>query len=207
MKMKKALMVLMCAIAATGCAVGNKYNYSAGDLNLPVKTTATKGLVLKVEDRRPYVVNGDKKPQFVGIQRGGLGVPFDVTTVSGEPLVSDMATSIKKGLEQSGYHVTVVPDASDLSSLLLAVRDGGAFRLLWLKVDEWKSDIYMDIGLSYDLLLEVYDATGKKLAESRIHSKDSESVGGAKLFASQTSEYLVQEFAKLIGYLFNKKSV
>ena len=62
-----------------------------------------KLLILAVQDFRPYVLNGDEEPGFVGLQRGGYGNPFDVTTLTGRPMTEDMAEAMVKGLSDVGY--------------------------------------------------------------------------------------------------------
>jgi len=77
--MKKILLILF-VLFLTGCAVGNKYNYRSSSMALPIKPVNHRTLILSVEDLRPYVLNGEKEPNFVGLQRGGFSNPFDVTT-------------------------------------------------------------------------------------------------------------------------------
>jgi hypothetical protein len=134
----------------TRCAAGNKYNYRAELTSLPIVTTTNKTLLLSLDDRRPYVLSGEKKPDFVGLQRGGFGNPFDVTTASGKPMTDDIATSIAASLELSGYTVKIAENSPDTSKLTELAKTHNAFRIIRLQVFEWKSDIYMSIGLHYD---------------------------------------------------------
>ena len=78
--MMRLLIVALSAVALAGCAVGNTYDYQAADIGLPVVGKGKVGVA--VVDRRPYVLSGDKEADFVGLQRGGFGNPFNVTTRS-----------------------------------------------------------------------------------------------------------------------------
>ena len=202
--MKKFMFVLF-AVFLTGCAAGNKYNYQSSSMSLPIKPVDHKTLILSVEDFRPYVLNGDKEPNFVGLQRGGFGNPFDVTTSTGKPMTEDMSAAIVKGLMDIGYRVVNVKDKPGKVYLVSSAAKEGAARIVVLKVYDWKSDIYMSMKLHCDLRLSVFDASGKLLAENTM--KFSREISGAHMGAAKNSEAAADEFAKQIGYLFNKEEV
>ena len=77
--MSRLLLHVLGALLIAGCAAGNQYDYSGSDLALPI--TGSGDIGVAVLDVRPYVLNGDKKPDFVGLQRGGFGNPFDVSSM------------------------------------------------------------------------------------------------------------------------------
>lgn len=201
--MKKILLILL-VLFITGCAVGNQYNYRSSSIVLPVKSVNLRTLILSVEDLRPYVLNGDKEPSFVGLQRGGYGNPFDVTTSTGNPMTEDMSAAIEQGLMDVGYRVVNVQGKPENVYLRNTAVKEGATRIVTLKVYDWKSDIYMGITLHCDLRLIVFDANGELLAESTM--KFVEEVGGA-ITPAKNSQAMADEFAKRIGYLFNKNEV
>mgnify|MGYP001351673394 CR=1 FL=1 len=203
--MKKFLFLIMVVLLA-GCAVGNKYDYRSSAIDLSVKSSENKKILLSVEDLRPYVVNGSKPPNFVGLQRGGFGNPFGVTTSSQEPLATDMAIAIKNALSDVGYEVTNIKEAAPNREYLVNLAaENGANRIVELKINEWKSDVFMSITLHCDLALTVFDPNGDVLATNRM--KFEEAIGGAKIGASKNSQAVTAEFSKRIGYLFNKKEV
>jgi hypothetical protein len=197
--------ILFSCLLLIGCAAGNKYNYRAELTSLPLKSTTEQLLLLDLDDRRPYILSGEKNPDFVGLQRGGFGNPFEVTTASGKPMIDDMASSVAASLEKSGYSVKIAEGNTDLSQLIILARSHDIFRIIRLQVFEWKSDIYMSIGLHYDLQLSIYDAEGNLLAENSM--KGNEAVGGGKISATQNSEHMADEFGKRIGYLFNNPQI
>lgn len=204
MTMRNVFLLFMYILLA-GCAVGNQYNYSSVTTSLPVSSDEQKQLLIAVEDLRPYVLNGDKDSNFVGLQRGGFGNPFDVTTTSGKPLTEAMSASIINSLEMSGYKVTSYNGELDLNQFQIVAQNSKSERIIWIKVREWKTDIYMNIRLLYDLHLSVYDRQGNLLATN--HLKGDETIGGAKMTPSQNSLFITQEFGKKIGYLFNGDAV
>ncbi len=202
--MKKIILLLVLVLMA-GCAIGNKYDYRASSINLPVKSETHSKLVLSVEDSRSYVQQGDKKANFVGLQRGGFGNPFNVTTKSGNPLSEDMAVAITTALENAGYQVICMNGLYDKTLLMSAANENGASRIVILTVNEWKSDIYMNMTLHCDVALRVCDVDGNVLAENS--AKFVDNIGGAHISQSKNSEIVADEFAKRVGYLFNKKEI
>lgn len=202
--MKKLALICMLFVV-TGCAVGNKYDYHTRTIALPVKSEAHKKVILDVEDLRPYVQSGKKKPDFVGLQRGGFGNPFDVTTASGNSLAMDMKISITRALNDAGYNVVDINKKLSKESLSDIALENNVARVIILKINEWKSDVYMNITLHCDLLLRIYNDAGNLLVENEM--KFDEAIGGAQISASRNSDTVSSEFGKRIGYLFNKKEV
>lgn len=201
----KKIIWLFVVVLLSGCAVGNKYDYRSSSIDLPVKSTEHNDLVFSAEDARPYVLQGKKNPNFVGLQRGGFGNPFDVTTASGKPLAEDMSVAITNALKDSGYQVLNVEGTTDFDFLVNSATKNGATRIVTLKVREWKSDIFMSITLHCDLELKVFNTNGEMLANSNMTFV--EEIGGAQIGGAKNSEEVAREFAKRIGYLFNKNDI
>ena len=173
----KRLVVVLAAAMSAGCAVGNKHGYSAVRPELGVQ--GNRSVAVAAQDARPYVVSGNKTPDFVGLQRGGFGNPFDVLTESGKPLVEDVAATIALSLERKGFKSTAVkvaPSGTRADVLPLAAQTK-AERVALLMVREWKSDTYQNTALLYDVTLHVYDNAGNELATNRITGRDN--LGGS----------------------------
>jgi hypothetical protein len=167
-----ALALLSLSLA--GCAVGNRYDYGSSIAGLPI--TGTGKIAVSVVDARPYVLSGDKKPDFVGLQRGGFGNPFDVRTGSGQPLATEMSDAISKALQKQGFSVVAAAEPAP--------------RKLELKVLEWKTDVMMRLKTLYDLELSVFDGSGALLAKSATKGED---VGGGG-FESQNASNAAKSF-------------
>ena len=202
--MRRYLLILV-VLFISGCAVGNKYSYRTSSVALPIKPSAKDALVLLVKDLRPYVLDGKKSPDFVGLQRGGFGNPFDVTTTSGKPMTEEMSLSVAHGLTDAGYRVIEAHGQQDMAVLVNRAESEGATRILVLQVREWKSDIYMSVTLHCDMTLNVHDTRGALLAASS--AEFVKPIGGAQMGADKNSRVVAKEFAKQIGYLFNDEAV
>ena len=177
------LLVLM-----AGCAVGQKYDYRTSAYPLPISGSGP--LQLAVVDERPYIKDGDKSPDFVGLLRGGFGNPFDVKTASRKPLAEDVAVSLERSLEKVGFDVEILADPANAT----------AERGLVLRMLEWKTDMYMKINLHFDLELQVRDAEGNYLAQKRISGE--EPIGMGKMSNSKNSEEATTALGTRIGGMF-----
>lgn len=200
--MKKIIFLLL-MLPLVGCAVGNKYQYQNANVSLPVK--GNMALAVHVDDERSYVKSGDKPANFVGLQRGGFGNPFNVTTGSDKPLADDVLKVLISGLNKRGFSASEA-NIVDYSKVAIAEElSSGKNLFLLLHINEWKTDVYMKVNLHYDLLLEVYDSTGKLIASSGLNGNDV--ISGASMSASGNSSAAVIELEKKLSYLFNDKAI
>ena len=165
-----------------GCAIGNRYDYGNAISGLPVSGSGK--LAVNVVDARPYVLSGDKKPDFVGLQRGGFGNPFDVRTGSGRPLADEMRDAIAKALQQQGFAVVGGTEAAP--------------RKLELRVLEWKTDVMMKMKTTYDLQLSVFDTSGALVAQSKTKGEDVGTGGFESGNATNAARTFELRFTELV---------
>lgn len=189
--------ILTVALSLAACAVGNTYNYRLPGMALPVQGNAAIGLV--VADRRPYVLSGKKGPDFVGLQRGGFGNPFDVRTQSGGPMATDMSEALQNALAAKGYRVTPMQgDPDNLAALGRKAGELGLQRIAVLHITEWKTDTYMNTTLFFDLKLLIVDPAGAVVAENAVSGNTV--IGGG--MPSTIAALAQQAFENKIGQLF-----
>ncbi|HWA42544.1 MAG TPA: hypothetical protein VHA10_04985 [Hypericibacter adhaerens] len=162
------LLACLAALLLSACAVGNQHDYTTAMPQLTAQGSSS--VVVAVQDQRPYILDHDKKENFCGLYRGGFGNPFDITTLSKNPLSMDFRNTIVAALKSKGFSADPVETALASSdqeakqALLAAAKD----RALLLVIKEWKSDTYFNTGLLYDVTLTVLDRSGGILAESKI---------------------------------------
>lgn len=204
MKSLKLVFLPFALAVLTGCAVGNQYDYRAASVSLPLAGSGELGI--GVIDNRSYVLSGDKEADFIGLQRGGFNNPFDVTTASGNSLIQDISESLEVALRNSGYTVTGLQIASANSAAVAsAVTESGLAKNIVLTVTDWKTDIYMNMTLHFDLLLEVMTGQGETIASNQMQGK--ETVSGSGIGASQNSRTAAAAFETKIGRLFNDPEI
>jgi len=167
-------LIFLCIVTlyVSGCAVGNKHNYH--DVLVQLKASNTFIVAIGTHDIRPYILDGDKNPDFVGLSRGGYGNPFDVTTQTGNTLAQDMSEAINNSFLKKGYDTKIVhlKPHDDFSTVVNKLKESKAYRLVYLKLTDWKSDTYTNTALIYDAHLMVLDNNGQMIAQKMIQGHD-----------------------------------
>ena len=202
--LQRIASLLAMTLLLSACAIGNQYDYKAAQLTIDSKTE--KSVSAAVVDQRGYVVSGDKTPDFVGLQRGGFGNPFDVTTQSGRGLAEDLTENLQRGLESRGVasEALMLPAGASLPDSLSQFRDQGTDRLLLVNMNEWKTDAMMRMTLHWNLEAKVYDPAGQLLGEHRILGVDA--VGSAGL-ESGNSNAAKQQVSLKMAELLNNEAI
>lgn len=173
----RSMLGLGLVVSVSGCAVGQKISYHNVDLDL--SASGSGSVAVAALDHRPYVKNGEKETTYTGNLRGGFGNPFNLNTDSGKPLADDMASVVCSSLKKKGFGCTTVSvdpkDSADQAAGKLQATK--ADKLLLLSVNEWYSSTYQNTGLTYDVLLDVMNSAGAKLAEKGLKGEDD--LGGS----------------------------
>ena len=168
----RILLIVLAALAASGCAVGNRYDVGVSPDLAP---QGSRTVVVAAQDRRPYVVSGEKVPNYVGTQRGGFGNPFNVGTASGKPLADEVSAAVMSALARRGFRastVSVPASGAQADGRALAAQSR-ADRVALLQISDWKSDTYTSVNLHYDLMLRILDASGSELATNRVSGQEN----------------------------------
>jgi hypothetical protein len=178
MKMNPILSVLTLALLTLftqGCA--NQFSYSNAKVSFAA--TGSGKLAIATQDQRPYIVNGKKSPDFIGLVRGGYGNPFDVTTASGKSLSDEITGTLAASFQKSGF--TTVPLAVSHSENDKAIKDkivaAQSDKAVLFVVKEWKSDTLVNTALLFDLSLQVLDGSANIIVERQIGGNDD--LGGS----------------------------
>jgi hypothetical protein len=168
-------LIFLCiaTLYVSGCAVGNKHNYH--NVIAEMETANTFIVAIGTHDTRPYILNGDKEPNFVGLSRGGYGNPFNVTTLTGNTLAQDMSEAIKNSFVKKGYNAKIVhlDPHDDFNTAVDKLKQIKAFRLAYLQLTDWKSDTYANTALIYDAYLMIFNDNGQVLAKKMIQGNDN----------------------------------
>ena len=206
--MKKLLFLSFFSLTLGGCAIGSKMDLSKANFNAPevrVKSVSVVGV-----DERPYVLDGDKTPEWIGLQRGGYGNPFGVHTESGDPLADDLANSIASALSRQASDVGVINVEDGTLTTNQAISkiktNHPKDRNLVLVVKNWKSDTMVDVNFEYDLELIVLDRRLRKIASKRITG--NEALDGSFWNPVGVSERVVRERkAEIFGQLLSSSEI
>lgn len=148
------VLAILCAFTALGgCAFGQKIDYRQSSPALHARSDTP--VELNVIDERPYVLKDEKDPDFVGRIRGLYYNPFNVNTLTGDPLSADIREAVRGALEKSSIKAQPAYSAA-------SAKPGQ--KLLKLTLREWKIDAYMRTRFDYDITASVFDEHGNQLA-------------------------------------------
>ena len=159
------------ALELGGCAVGVTHSLDQVSPNINAKNGST--VELAVQDKRDFVVRGEKPASFIGLSRGGFGNPFDVNTTSGKSLASDISKVVETALTNKGVkviNVEVAPSAAEDKTIELLASSGN--KSIFLKINSWKSDTFSQTTLNYNLELLILDKTGKVLGSNAVSGSE-----------------------------------
>ena len=107
-----------------------------------IECTSSRSVAIAILDERPYILNKEKDPSYVGFARGGYGNPFNTWTESGAPLADDMLTTVADSLRAKGFAVTPLKTSitDSPNSVMARFSASGADRLILVNLKEWYSD-------------------------------------------------------------------
>lgn len=206
MRLSHITFILLSIFLLTSCAVGNQHSYNDTIANIAASGNIT--VAATTHDQRQYTISGHSPPDYVGMQRGGFGNPFNVTTASGKPLAEDITTSICNSLSAKGFRAIAVNVAhsDNRNEVIAKLRESQSKRLLLLTLNEWQSDTYTNTGLSYDVKLEVLDSNGHKLSEKIIKGDDN--LGGSAWNPpAHAREAIPKAFKEKLEALLNSEEI
>ncbi|WP_263142477.1 hypothetical protein [Pseudomonas sp. RIT-PI-AD] len=155
MRIIRTIVLLALVSQLAACAFGRRIDYTTAVPNLNLATRDT--VAVSVIEERPYVLSRSKHPNYVGTMRGGYYNPFNVVTLSGGSLATDLQQALVSGLQRSGIKAN-----TQIYKATKSENPGEV--LLVIQVREWKSDTYVHTRFDYDLTATVYDHQGKTLA-------------------------------------------
>lgn len=163
-------LVALAVLLLGGCVAGNTHTFNYVPVDRSEVGSGRVVLLFAVDDQRPYIVSGDEPANFVGEQRNGYGMPFNVTTADKRPFAQIVQESVQRDLEAAGFRVMATADkATDVTS---AITKANAQKALAIVMREFKSDTFNNINVDYDFEAIVYDSAGKELARSKVAGED-----------------------------------
>ena len=199
-------LILLRGVVASGCAIGNKHNYHLSNLNASLKTMDP--LTVGVQDHRPYITNHDKEPNFVGLQRGGYGNTFDVTTQSGMALSQDFLKVIVTAFQLNNIQVDpiTIPTQMTRDQALALLLPKTQNKALLVTIEDWKSDTYNNTALHYKVILDVLNKSGDLLGRSQVVGTDD--LGGSFWNPpSHARQAVPQAYKRKLEALLNDPSI
>lgn len=120
----------------------------------------------------------------------------------------DFAELIRSSFAANETSVDVIPlnPGADVEAALTAYRDSDADRLLLLDIHEWKTDVYAQVTVHWNLTARVFDRSGRMLAEESIQGTGGTgTIGG--LSDEAKGRIAATEASRLLGVLLNRPAI
>ena len=179
MQKKLFLCLVLFVLMLSGCAVGNVYNFTDTRADIKYSLASGKNAAVATHDQRTDVVKEICDPSYVGMQRAGFGNPWRVHTSSGLPFADDVTKAVAESLSAKGYRTipVFVKAADERSRVMDLMRAKKADRNILFIVKKWESDTYTNIGLTYEIELNVFDENLNKRGE--VSAAESKTIPGS----------------------------
>jgi uncharacterized lipoprotein YajG len=159
-KMRSGIWMVPLLAVLGGCVAGQTIplDYTPAAVSAPA-TNVT--VTVKVQDRRDYVVSGNKDAAYIGHYRAGLGNTWDVKTRSHQSLASHIERDL----------------GTDLQALGFKVGSAGATRQVQVTIKEWNFDGYIDGKVWCEMQVAILDPQNKVLYRHEL--KESRHIAGS----------------------------
>jgi hypothetical protein len=204
--MKIYLVGILSLILLSSCAVNQKVKYDGLELNL--SEIKTKNIDLALLDHREAVIDGSRKPDFVGYMVSGAGIHWPIGTLSKNNLMDDLSYNIVNSLNKYDVKVTNVitkwqDDEQTIKSKLLDLN--GDIKI-FLVFDELHTNGYGIQFLYYKINMFIYNKSGERLKYKLIEGK--EKLGGNVAFGPGSYKtYMPKSMSKLFEDIFSDKEI
>ncbi len=150
--------------------------------------------MFKVRESRAPVVGEGEPSSWVGEQRSGFGIPYNVLTTDRRPFARTVQETIEKDLEAMGFQVAQVnidlPRGQE--AIARSLRDSGAERAVFVEILKFNSNTYHNIDVEWDFEVQVFGPSGAHLADNRIEGRTT--LSGSLLNAPGAAKQRVPPF-------------
>jgi hypothetical protein len=163
--MKTYLSILLITTLLSGCAISRKVQYN--NLDLELSLVKIERLSIAVWDQREQIIDGTRKPDFVGYMRSAVGIAYPIGTLSSKPFADDIALDISTSYKNDGIQTIMVPTSFSESenTVLDNLKNSNSNKLILVKLNKLHTDGYTGHDLFYDLQTKVFNSNGELLEQ------------------------------------------
>lgn len=162
----KIPLLLLIIILFSGCS-GKRYSMT---LTRPKTDFKHPGSVLILcHDKRPFVLNGEKKSTYVGRKFNGFGISVSTYTRSGKTLPEEIGEKIGASLADNGFYVKVslLKPSVDFNPAEPSYDPAKYDRIILLVINMFREESFAEMEFLWDFHLKVLDDRGEILAQTR----------------------------------------
>ena len=204
--MKKHILITACIILLTSCAVNRQVKYDGLKMNL--SEIKTKNISVALLDQREAVIDGSRKPDFVGYMRSNVGIAFPIGTESKNNFMSDLSSNIENSLSRFGANVNNINTShtekeNEVKSKLLAT-DGD--KKIFFVFDELHTDGMAIQVLHYKINVFVYNKNNE-LLKYKVFDETRKLGGNVAFGAGPYKRYMPEAIVKLFEDILNDEEI
>jgi hypothetical protein len=189
--------------AVSGCSTFNKFDIRKAQVSTPAGTLA---VAVAGVDERESLKRGEISPDYLGMTRDGVGIPYKVKTATKRPLSLEVAEVVTTGFRNAGRQTFPAMTQPSSSAAVGALRMSKANRLVVVRIQKWESDTLINTSLYYAITVEVYDSAGKLLA-SASEAKEQALGGNYFVAAMHANQAVLAEMGKIMSRLLASPNV
>lgn len=188
--MKKRILFFIAFISISAISFAKiKFDFLKCKLELTYKST--ESIAIGIIDQREEVLSGKRKPDYVGIARGGYGNPFFIGTKSGEPFTKDITALLIRTFTGNGFtnkEAGILYSDNKEAALKKLEPVNVKFKVL-LIIHEWKTDrkaafVQNWTDVYYDFEIVILDNLNQVTGTKRVAEKDPATDKNAKAVTS-----------------------
>lgn len=204
--MKKIILCLFCLVLLTSCAVSRKVKYD--NLNMNLSEIKTKNISLALLDQREAVIDGSRKPDFVGYMRSNVGIAFPIGTESKNNFMSDLSSDIVSSLSRFGVNVNNIITShtekeNEVKSKIFTIDDD---KKIFFVFDELHTDGMAIQVLHYKINVFVYDKNNE-LLKYKVFNETRKLGGNVAFGAGPYKRYMPEAIVKLFEEILNDEEI
>lgn len=203
--MKKIFFYVNILFLLAGCAISRKVNYDNIHASVP---SFNQKISIATWDQRIQILDGSRKPDFVGYMRSGAGIAYPMGTDDKRPFVDILSTNISSALTSNGSSVNIVPTKSSEaeSDILDALKKTNNKKLILINCKQFVTDGYGAETLTYELIVNIYSNDGNLLKQKSFANKKA--LGGNAFWGpGKYSRYMPEALKDLIEEIFNDSDI
>jgi len=206
LNMKKIILGISCLVILTSCAVSRKVKYD--NLKMNLSEIKTKNISLALLDQREAVVDGSRKPDFVGYMRSGVGIAWPIGTESKNNFMADLSSNIVNSLLRFDINANNIVTAYteneyDVKSKLFTTKDD---KKLLFVFDELHTDGYAIQLLHYKINVFIYDKNNE-LLKHEVYDAQRKLGGTVAWGAGSYKKYMPEAIVKLFEEILNDEEI
>jgi hypothetical protein len=201
----KLSMIILSIFMLSSCAVNRTVRYKDMNMNL---FKIKNGFGLAILDHRIQVVDGSRKPSFVGYTRSGAGIAWPISTESGNNYSDDLTASVVSSLQKVEINVTTIKtnfkeSEEDVKSKLFDLTNNTKTLIV---LEELHSDGYGKQNLFHRIHVYIYDLDNKLIEYQDFDGKEK-SGGTIAWGAGKYKEHLPRAVGDLFESILTDENV